>query len=169
MTNDPTPATDHESRQKIWEMIKDIRIALMVTTDDDGRLRSRPMAVHQTSYDGHLWFFTKVTSSKIEQIEGNPDLLLAYSDPDRQNYVSVTGKAEVIRDRELIRGMWSEMLRIWFPKGQDDPELALIKVTMQDAEYWDSPSSAMVLAFGYLKSRITGESPDPGTHGRVRF
>lgn len=169
MTEAVTTTSDHESRQKVWEMIKDIKIALMVTTDDDGKLRSRPMAVQQTSYDGSLWFFTNVTSPKIDQIESNPDVLLAYSDPDSQNYVSVTGTAEIVRDRAQIHSMWSEMLKIWFPKGPDDPDIALIKVSMQTAEYWDSPSSAMVLAYGYLKSRITGTAPNPGENKRVAF
>lgn len=169
MTDTATTTTDHESRQKVRDMIKDIKIALMVTTDDDGRLRSRPMAAHQTKDTDHLWFFTHVTSQKIDHIESNPDVLLAYSDPDSQNYVSVTGKAEIVRDRALIKSMWSEMLKIWFPKGPDDPDIALIKVSMQAAEYWDGPSSAMVLAYGYLKSRITGTAADMGENKRVVF
>lgn len=169
MSDAATVTSDHQSRQKVWELIKDIDIALMVTTDDDGKMRSRPMSVQQTSYDGNLWFFTRVTSCKIEHIEGNPDILLAYSDPGKQNYVSVTGTAEVVRDRAQIKSMWSEVLKTWFPNGPDDTDIALIKVSMQAAEYWDSPSSAMVLAYGYLKSRITGVAADHGENKRVEF
>jgi general stress protein 26 len=169
MENSKMANTDHQGKKKIWEMIKDIKIALMVTTDSDGNLRSRPMAVHQTDYDGFLWFFTNGKSSKIAEIKHNPDILLAYSDPDDQNYVSVTGEAEIVHDRALIKEMWSEMLRVWFPKGSDDPDISLIKVEMQSAEYWDVPSSAMIMAYGYVKSVITGEAPNPGENKKVSF
>ncbi len=169
MASNAAGTTDHQSRQKVLDMIKDIQISLMITTDDDGTLRSRPMAAHRTSDDGHLWFFTNVTSPKVEQIEGNPAILLAYSDPDSQNYVSVTGKAEIVRDRAKIKELWSDTLKAWFPKGQDDPEIALIKVEIKAAEYWDGPSSTMVLAYGYLKARLTGEPAHPGENERVRF
>jgi general stress protein 26 len=169
MTTVEPVTTDDASRQKVWDMIKDIQIALMVTTDDEGLLRSRPMAVQQRSFEGDLWFFTNVNSGKVDHIEGNPGILLAYADPGSQNYVSVTGEAEIVRDRAQIKALWSDMLKIWFPDGPDDPDIALIKVRMKMAEYWDSPSSVMVLAYGYLKSSLTGEKPRLGEHKRVRF
>jgi general stress protein 26 len=166
-STDKSIAEDYKNRQKIWEMIRDIPVATLVTTDDEGALRSRPMAPQETSDDGHIWFFTRVTSEKVEHIEGSPGVLLAYSDPKRQNYVSINGKADIVRDREMAAELWSEAARIWFPKGLDDPELALIRVTAEAAEYWDSPTGKMVLAYGYLKARLTGQTPQLGEQKRV--
>ena len=163
------PSNDYADRMKVWELIKDIRIAMMVTFDDDGNLRSRPMAANQDTFSGDLWFFTSIQSGKIDQIEGNPNVLLGYSNPSKQEYVSINGEATIVRDRQKINELWSETLRVWFPKGPEDADIALIKVSLSGAEYWDAPSAAMVLAYGYVKARLTGERPHPGDHKVVNF
>lgn len=58
---------------------------------------------------------------------------------------------------------------MWFPDGPDDSAIALIEVRVETAEYWDSPSSAMVYAYGYAKARLTGTPPDLGENETVRF
>ena len=79
----------------------------------------------------------------------------------------MSGLARLNRDRAVIDQHWSELLRTWFPKGKDDPEIALLEVTVQQAEYWDAPSSTMLHAYGYVKAAVTGKSPEPGGHGTV--
>ncbi|MBV8912113.1 MAG: pyridoxamine 5'-phosphate oxidase family protein [Acetobacteraceae bacterium] len=157
-----------EARQKLWSMMKDIRFA-MLTTEDEGRLRARPMAAAQDSFDGTLWFFTRASSHKVEEAGGGQHVGVTYADPDAQNYVSLSGKATLVRDKPAIQAHWSEAIRTWFPKGSDDPDLALLKVDVDAAEYWDAPNSTMVQAYGYLKARLTGESPHPGENQKVSF
>ena len=96
-------------------------------------------------------------------------MLLAYSDPRRQNYVSVRGTAQVVRDAARQKELWSEPLRVWFPKGAEDPAVALLRVKVEGAEYWDAPSSTLVHAYGYLKAVTTGEPPKPGDNDKVDF
>ena len=146
-------------RQKVWELIKDIKIALMVTSGDGGAMRGRPMAAMNKDFDGSLWFASRDGAPKLGEIEGDAHVLLAYFEPKSQNYVSVSGHAEVVHDSAKVKSLWSEPMRVWFPKGPDDPSIALIKVTVESAEYWDAPSSAWVYAMGYAKARLTGESP----------
>ena len=160
---------DYRDRVKVWEMIKDVTIAMMVTSDDEGIMRSRPMAAKQDEFSGDLWFFTDVQSGKIDEIEGNPQVLLGYSSPSKQEYVSINGTASIVRDRAKIKDLWSEAMRVWFPKGAEDADIALIKVSIDQAEYWDAPSAAMVLAVGYVKARLTGKRPNPGEHKVVNF
>lgn len=158
--------TDTQDTAKLWNMIKSIEFAMMVTEDGD-HLRSRPMAVSQTEFDGKLWFFTRASSHKVAEVEHDQRVNLAYAHPAKQDYVSVSGRARLNRDRAAIDQHWSEPLRTWFPKGKDDPDIALLEVTVQQAEYWDAPSSTMVHAYGYVKAALTGQSPDPGGHGKV--
>ena len=147
--------------QKLYELIKDMRIAMMTTVDTDGTLHSRPMYSHKADEHGDLWFFTKIQSPKITEISRDGEVNLAYSDPDKQHYVSVSGKAEIVRDRAKIDAMWSEPLRTWFPDGKDDPSIALIRVHPARGEYWDSPSSTVLYLYGYVKAAVTGETPKP--------
>ncbi len=153
---------------KLWEMIKSIEIAMMVTEDGD-QLRSRPMAVSQKEFDGTLWFFTRASAHKVAEVDSHHRVNLAYANPSKQNYVSVSGDANLVRDRADIDAHWTEMLKTWFPKGKDDPDIALLKVTVKQAEYWDAPSSAMLHAYGYVKATLTGKSPEPGGHGTVNL
>jgi general stress protein 26 len=158
-----------ESRQKVWDMIKDIRIASMVTLDHTMTMRSRPMNAQKVADDGSLWFFTHSKSAKVDHIEHVPDILLVYADPEHQNYVSLYGRGDIVRDRATVKRLWNEMVRLWFPQGPEDPDLVLIRVNVTSAEYWDSPSATMVIAFGYLIARLTGETPEVGEHERVAF
>jgi general stress protein 26 len=151
---------DDPHAQKLYDLIKDMKIAMMTTVDTDGTLHSRPMHSQQADEHGDLWFFTKIQSPKITEISRDNEVNLAYSDPDRQHYVSVSGKAEIVRDRARIAEMWSEGMRTWFPGGQDDPTIALIRVHPA-REYWDSPNSTVLHLYGYVKAAVTGESPKP--------
>jgi general stress protein 26 len=150
---------DDPNAQKIYELIKDVKIAMMTTIDSDGTLRSRPMYNNAADEHGDLWFFTKVQSPKMTELSRDHEVNLAYSDPSKQNYVSISGKAEIVRDRSRIDATWAEPMRAWFPNGKDDPQIALIRVHPTKGEYWDSPSSTMVHLYGYLKASVTGKPP----------
>jgi general stress protein 26 len=150
---------DHEGAKKLYELIEDVKIAMMTTVEADGSLHSRPMHHKEADEAGDLWFFTKLESPKITEISKDNQVNLAYSDPDKQHYVSISGKAEIIRDKGRIKDKWSEGLRAWFPEGRDDPSIALIRVHPEKGEYWDSPSSTLVHLYGYVKARVTGSSP----------
>jgi general stress protein 26 len=159
---------DADKTAKLWGLIKDIRFAMM--TSEDGKvLRSRPMAASQQEFDGNLWFFTRLDSAKVREVGADDRVCLSYADPDRQHYVSVSGRARLVRDPEELRAHWSEAIRVWVPKGVDDPDLALLRVEVEQAEYWDAPSSAMVHAYGYARAVLTGTSPGAGEHEKLSF
>ena len=164
-----TAKTDSEELAKLWKMIKDIKVCMMTTMDADGTLRSRPMINTQTKgdFDGVLWFFTRASAHKNLEIAEHKQINLAYSEPKDENYVSVSGRASMVKDKKKIEELWSEPMRTWFPKGTDDPDVALIRVAVEKGEYWDSPSSTMVHVYGYIKSTLTGEPPKPGENRKV--
>jgi general stress protein 26 len=145
--------------KKLYELIKDVKIAMLTTVDTDGTLHSRPMWNQDADESGDLWFFTQISSPKVTEISRDNQVNLGFSHPGKQDYVSVAGKAEIVRDKTKIDEKWSESLKTWFPKGKDDPEVALLRVHPIKGEYWDSPSSTVVHLYGYAKAALTGESP----------
>ena len=159
----------YEAREKVWELIKDIRFCQMVTQDQDGRMYARPMSAVDHDPMDNLWFFTAADSEKAAEIEANPSVLLSYSDPQKNNYVSISGQAAIVRDRAKIAQYWSEGVRAWFPEGQNDPNICLIRVEPDCAEYWDAPSATLVVAYGYVKARLTGQRPKGGEHATVNL
>jgi general stress protein 26 len=159
--------TETNDDAKLWSLIKTIEVAMMVT-EDAGVLRSRPMAMVQKQFDGTLWFFTRASSHVAGEVAAEQRVNISFAHPGKNDYVSVSGTAALVQDRATIDAHWAESLRTWFPKGKDDPDIAMLKVSVQQAEYWDAPSSAMLYAYGYVKAAVTGTSPNPGGHGKVR-
>jgi len=157
-----------ESIKKVNDLIKDVQIA-MLTTIDGGVLRSRPMQTQEAEFNGDLWFFTSTDTHKTDEIEKDARVNVSYASPASNTYVSVSGTASLVSDKEKIEELWNPILKAWFPKGLDDPTLILLKVSVEQAEYWDSTSSTVVQVGGFVKALVTGERADGGDHGRVNL
>jgi len=160
--------TRQESIEKLKALINDIDFA-MLTTVNGGQLRSRPMSTQEYEGDNELWFFTSDQTHKVEEIEADSRVNVAYSKPDDNVYVSVSGRAELVKDRQKIEELWNPILKAWFPDGLDDPTLSLLRVTIEEAEYWDSPNSKLVQLAGFVKALVTGQSADGGDHGKINL
>lgn len=159
---------DHrEAVQKLGALIKDVRFAMLTTQTPEGNLHSRPMATQQVEFDGTLWFLTSISSTKIDEVKQHHEVNVAYADASADKYISVAGTAEVMRDRHKLEELWSPFHTAWFPKGKEDPDIALLKVTVESAEYWDIPDSKMVQIIGFAKAALTGKRYHPGDHGEV--
>lgn len=155
--------------RKLAELIKDIRIAMLTTEDENGSLHSRPMGTQQAEFDGDLWFFTEEPSGKTGELAANRKVNVAYSDPKHQRYVSVSGRGTVVRDREKSKELWNPAYKAWFPEGLDDPKLALLKVSVESAQYWDSPGSAVVHLLGFVKAVATGRRYEGGENEKIEL
>jgi general stress protein 26 len=153
-----------ESIAKLGELIKGVKTA-MLTTMDWGVLRSRPMATQDFEFDGDLWFFTSLETHKVEEIAKDRRVNVSYAAPDKNIYVSVSGTASIINDRAKIDELWTPIHKAWFPKGKDDPNLVLLKVNAEQAEYWEFTSGILVQALSFVKAMVTGESGGSGGTG----
>lgn len=164
------PMSTEQARDQLWDMIKDIRIAMMTTEEPDGTLRSRPMYMQQAEFDGDIWFFTRRDSAKVDEIMQDKQVNLSYAEPDDNRFVSLSGKAELVDDMAKKEELWHDMLKAWFPDGLDDPQLVLLKVAADSAQYWDSDSSKLVQLAGFVKARLTGEAYEPdGVNKKVNL
>lgn len=155
-------------RRKIRALIEGIDYATFTTRGSGGApLHARPMAFRKCEDDGDLWFFTKKDSRKANEIGADPQVLVSFADPKTQTFVSITGRAELVADRARVAALWNEIYRTWFPGGPGDDNVVLIRVDAEHAEYWDTPNSVVVVAFGYLKALATGKPSRAGEIGQV--
>ncbi len=115
------------------------------------------LKIDERNFDGKLWFFTDRHSPKVDSISYNQRVNLAYADPVKQKYISVTGRSYLVDDKALIKKLWTPIMKAWFPEGMDDPNLVLICVEVESAELWDSPPSKVVQIAGMVKAAATGE------------
>ncbi len=156
-----------DDRTALFKKVKDVKVAMLTTLEQDGSLRSRPMYTQQVEDAEALWFFTNEDSGKIREITGHQEVNLAYSDPDSSLFVSVSGRASVVDDREKAKELWNPMNEAFFPEGVDDPDLVLLRVDPYQAEYWDAPGSKLRQLFGFVKAAATGEQYDQGENRKV--
>jgi general stress protein 26 len=156
-----------EQLSKLGELIEDIRVAMLTTAEADGTLRSRPMANQQRELGENLWFFTWADTPKVEKVQRQSQVNISFADPEQHHYVSVSGTATLVRDQQKMEELWSPSLRLWFPRGLDDPNLGLLQVHVEQAEYWDAPSNTMIQLFGVMKATLTGQPPQQGAHAKL--
>lgn len=149
--------------RKLRELVIRTEVAMLVTVDDEGELRSRPVQTLEFDDQGRLWFFTAADSPKVGELDNHHGTLnLAYADPASGNFASISGTGRLFRDTEKARSLWHKPAEIWFPKGVEDPRLLLLQVTISQAEYWDSPNSPVLRLWGLTKALVTGDRSGMG-------
>ncbi len=162
-------ASKTEQIKFLKDKIEDVRIAMLVTVNANHEIHSRPMGTADLDEEGNIWFFTNEYSSKVDEISHENKVVVTYSNPSNNTYLSIKGTASLVDDREKMKKLWNPIIKAFFPDGIDDPKLTLLKVDTQEAEYWDSNSSKMVVGFQMLKAVITGERYDQGDHGKIQL
>jgi len=158
-----------EAMAKIWDLIRDVKVAMLTTSGPQGELRSRPMASQEIGFDGDLWFLSRQQSGKVEEIEHGSRVSLTYVNNDRHAYVALSGRAELSQSREKINELWKPIDAAWFPQGKDDPDVIAIKVTVEEAEYWEAPGNALVRGYHLLKAVATQGKSQPGEHKKIEL
>jgi general stress protein 26 len=154
------------------DVLAHFETAMLVTHTPEGEIRARPMALADAGADGDLWFITSVDSPKAEEIR--TDQHVAASFQSKSRYLSITGRAEIVRDPARIRSLWNESYKAWFPKGADDPSIALVHLIALRGEYWDSHGvRGIEYLFDAARARLKGkpmsEHVKPQQHGKVQL
>jgi general stress protein 26 len=156
--------------EKLREIVKAIDICMLTTFDERGDPHSRPMSNNrEIEFGGDLWFFTYGSSHKIDEVGRMPKVNASFSDPDAQRYASLTGRAEVVRDPAKIRELWQPHLKAWFPEGVDTPDIALLKVSVTHAEYWDGSQSMVAHAVSLISALVTGQPAQVGENEKINL
>ncbi|WP_350561153.1 pyridoxamine 5'-phosphate oxidase family protein [Psychrobacter sp. CAL346-MNA-CIBAN-0220] len=136
--------SNQEKIDKIQDVIKDIKFAMMSTINNKGDIHAWPMTTTETSLSAkEIWFIGDKTSDVVKDIQENPRVGLSYATQDAKNYVSISGNAELSTDKDKLDELWSPMDSAFFEHGKEDPKVQLIKVVPHGAECWISGSSTI--------------------------
>jgi len=149
----------NDAKQHFLDILTDFDTAMLVSHASDRSLHARPMAIADLDSGGDLWFVTSSSSGKVDEILDDAEVAVTMQSSSR--FLSLSGKASLHRDRELIAKLWKEPWKVWFPKGEDDPDIVLLKVTADDGEYWDNSGfSGLKYLFAAGKAYLKGERPE---------
>jgi len=161
---------DNHNIEKFIEMVKDSKVCMLITNEKSAEnLSGRPMSISEIEEDGTMWFFTRASSYKVEEIEESKKVSIAITNESSQNYLMINGSGNLVNDKVKMKELWSSILKAWFPLGLNDPDIILIKVTPNEVNYWDSSSSTMVVLFNMLKAIATGKEYEEGEHGKINL
>ena len=161
--------TEQPARRKVSEIAREFSDAMLVTHTPQGGLHARPMSIVKVEPEAMLWFATRAQAPKVAELDADHHVLVVMQSESRN--LTISGRARVVRDPHLARELWSEGLRLWF-RGPDDPELALILVEPEEAEYWVMSGASWVkLALEAVKAYVRDEplrGPEmPGQHEKL--
>ncbi|MGP5118986.1 pyridoxamine 5'-phosphate oxidase family protein [Psychrobacter alimentarius] len=133
-----------EQIDKIQDVIKDVKFAMMSTVNSKGDVHAWPMTTSETSLGAkEIWFIGDKTSDVVKDIQDNPKIGLSYASEDEKNYVSVSANAELSSDQAKLDELWSPVYNAFFEHGKEDPNVQLIKVVPHGVECWLSGSSTV--------------------------
>ncbi len=143
--------------QRLHNLIKDIDMTMMTTLDEDGTFRSRPMATPKRIFDGTMWFFAEAKSPKVQEVQGYRQVNLSYADPQRDRYISISGKGFLVRDHDKIQELWDPRFEKWLKGGLNNPDLALLRIDVIRAEIWDPEEKAYGTVIDFMVEEVTGK------------
>jgi general stress protein 26 len=150
----------------VWKLMKKIGFCMLATKDGQD-IRARPMAAHLEREEHAIYFLTDAESHKDDEIKRDPHVGLFFADAGDQKYVSVTGRAAVSNDRAKIKELWSTPAKAWWDD-PEDPSIRVLKVTPNDAQYWDSPGT-VVSYIKMLTAAVSDSRPDMGDNEKVKL
>ena len=149
--------------------MKGIKFAMLTTVEEDGSLHSRPMTTQEVEFDGDLWFFTKASAPKVWEAAEHRQVNVSFADPEKSKFISASGRAQLVRDQAKMKELWKPAYKIFFPEGLQDPDIALLKIKVEKAEYWDSSPTSIGRAFDFAKAFLTKDASKLGDHAKVEM
>lgn len=148
--------SEAQAEQRLYELLGSFDFAMLVSGVDMTRMHARPMAIADVDAEGALWFLSGRDSQKVFELERHTDAMAVMQGVLR--YVCITGRAEIVDDRNKVRALWKDSMRAWFD-GPGDPQIVLIRLRPNAGEYWDNSGIQGVrLALRYAKAVLGGDT-----------
>ena len=170
MTQSDTAQSDTartDSIKTLAAMIKEVHFAMLTVQTADGHLHAHPMTTQQVEFDGDIWFIGGKDTEQVRDMAARPQVNVSYSNPDKGVYVSVNGTAQLVENRAKLDELWSDFYQTYFPQGKEDPNIQLIQIHANGAEYWEGNGKIRsLLAFA---KGLVGGKPDMGENETVRL
>jgi general stress protein 26 len=162
MSHDKTPSF----RKTLWEMIKDIKFAMLAHRHPNGMLHAHPLTTQNKSLaEGEpLYFFVSKATELGQRLQADGNVCLSYGDLKEDRWISISGHATVSNDMEQKKKLFNALAKAWFPGGAEDPDLELIEVEILDAEYWNVKESKTTQLVKMAAAAVSGKKPEMGEH-----
>ncbi|ATG55939.1 general stress protein [Brachybacterium ginsengisoli] len=156
MTNDDTL-----TQQDVVQKLRDTELVMLTTALPGGKLLSHPMSIQGVTDDADVWFFVSLSGGQAEVLRSGPEVNLAIAEAG--SWLSVAGRAAFVEDRAVVDQLWSDSAEAYFPGGKDDPDLGLLRVSGDSAQFWGLPGGRVAGLAQIVKAKVAGERAPGGT------
>jgi general stress protein 26 len=162
--------------EELWTLVEGIETAMLTTRRADGHMVSRPMATQKRASGADFWFATMEDMPKVAEISAEPRVNLSYYKDRTKEWVSISGEAQISRDRAKIRELWEPDWKFWFPNeggekdgSAEDPRVVLIGVHAVSAQYMTLEKPQALVLFDMVAAKLAGKTPEMGEVKRIRL
>ena len=155
----------HDEKAKLVELLEGLPIGMLTTYGADGP-RSIPMARQEVEPDAEMWFITGRDTEHVRDLAAEPRVSMTFS--ARDSWVALTGRAYVVDDQAKLEELWTTFAEAWMPEGPKDPNAVLLRLDVEQAEYWDTPGNKVASLLSFAKAKLTGDTLDTD-HGTVEL
>ena len=162
----------HDDQATLWSLIKDIKFGMFTHRHENGMLHSAPLTTQNSKDDqgSVLYFFVPRSGEIAHCVIRDGNVNVSYAHPGDDSYVSISGAAAIVENTAKKEALFTPFAKAWFPGGPTDPDLALLEVAIEHAEYWDVKESKMMQLAKMAKAAITGKPPsDMGEHKELKL
>ncbi|QPH54991.1 pyridoxamine 5'-phosphate oxidase family protein [Pontivivens ytuae] len=158
--------TDPEAQ--LWEQLADQTAGMLGLHGVDQHMQ--PMA-HIVDRDAKaLYFFTKKSTDLVRAMGPNSMAHFTLISDDHDYHACMKGPLVLDNDEAKIEKMWSNVVAAWYEQGKDDPDLALIRMDLQDAAIWASTNSSLKFGWEIAKANVKdAHQPEIGVTNHVYF
>jgi general stress protein 26 len=157
---------DEAFQHSLWKLIKGNRFGMLTHRHTDGKLHAHPLTTQNRSLDPGepLYFFVSKQTEVGQRLRADGNVCISFSDPDKDVYVSVSGQARISEDMATKKRLFNALAKAWFPGGAEDPDLELVEVEVQHAEYWNIKESKTKQLLKMATAAVSGNPPEMGEH-----
>ena len=167
---DDSGARAGQHRAELFERMRKTPACLLITHDASGGMHVRPMTTQTVDESGIVWMFMPARGHLADEIATNPNVLLTYAEPGDSAFAAVRGHAVMLHDPAKAKELWTAVAGAWFPGGPEDPNLALLRITMSFAEAWEPTAGKVAHFIEMAAAALTHSVPeDDGTYRRIDF
>lgn len=153
--------TENLTQQDVVEKLREAKWVMLTTALADGTLLSHPMSPQEITDDADVWFFVGLQGGQADALRAGPHVNLAVSKAG--SWLSVAGRAEFVEDRAKVEELWDGEVDAYFEGGKDDPNLGLLRVSTDSAQFWGVPGGAVSLLARVVRAKVTGERHGGGS------
>ena len=157
-----------EALEKLKELAESIDFAMLATDLKNQPIHMVPMSTKKVDDQGNIWFLSGKDSDHNQHILKDADIHLIYSNPKGFEFLNIYGAATIHTERSILEDLYGSGDDMWF-EGVEDPNLTAIKVTTEDAFYWDNKHSTLVSLFKMGMGVLTGDEPDLSEYGELKM